>query len=74
MRFAEVVDAGPNELANHIVVVAHAEPVVDLVAGLGAEKQPVREAFVLGRVGALPVDAVDVVVAHEIELVHETVA
>ena len=74
MRLPKVIDPRPDELADDVVVVAHAEPVVDLIAGLGAEAEAVREAFALGRIGALGVQTVDVIVAGEVKSVHEAVA
>ena len=74
MGFSEVVDAGPDELADHVRLVAHGQPVADRVSRLGAEAEAMGEARAVGRIHEVAVLAVDVIVAGDVEDVHEAVA
>ena len=71
---SEVVDAGPDEFADDIVMIAHAKPVVDGRTSLGAQAQAVGEARSLRNVGVGAVKAVDIIVAGKVQGIHEAVS
>ena len=73
-RLTEIINAGPNEVADHVVVVAHAEPIMDAGRGFSAQTETVRESRAIGSVGVGSVKTVNVVVAGDVEFIHEAVS
>ena len=73
-RLAEIINAGPDEIADDVIVVAHTQPVMNAGRGLGAQAEAVREPRALGSVSVGAVQAVNVIVAGDVERIHEAVS
>src|ERR1017187_542589 len=73
-RLAEIVKASPDELPDDVVMIAHTQPVVDFGAGLGAQKEAFREADVLGSIAIGAIQAVNVIIASDVEGIHEAIS
>ena len=71
--FAEVVVAHPDEFADRAGVVAYRYVVAGFMISLRAEQDAVRVTGVFGGVQAVRMDAVDVVVTRDVELIHKAV-
>src|ERR1035437_149177 len=73
-RLAEIVNPRPDEIADDVIVVAHAEPVMNCVTGFRAEENSFRKSRAFGNVSVGRVEPVNVIVAADVEGIHEAVA